>query len=169
MQREKRIGGVDRPPARLRDDVQKERYPFIPGAVTRDVVQPINILVLSPLEDGAEIKDRLADRPSHKEMKRYQHTPDSAVAVSKRMDRLELVVDERGVDQVGNPEAILALNVFLQLVEGRQRLLPRGRNEARIFDLVGSNEVLMLLELARLRIGASVRSDAAKQRSVSLA
>ena len=129
----------------------------------------VNVFVLSPFKNRAEIQNRLANGPSHVEMKSDQHTPDAAVAVGERVDGLELVMDKRGVDQVGNSEAILSLNVFLKFVQGCKRFLPRGRHKASIFDFISSDEVLMLFEFARLRVRATVRSDTAQKGSVRVA
>ena len=88
------------------------------------------------------------------EQKRDQETPDSAVAVEERVDRLELRVRQTGVDE--RRERLL-VEKPLEVVQRHLHLRDRRRDESGLVQgrVLGPDPVLRAAELAREAVGAT--------------
>src|SRR5207247_4398543 len=113
---------------------QKESNPAGPVAVGPYPLKPV--VVLSPvlLEVGGEIQQWLRQATTLDEKQRDEEAPDAAVAVEERMDRLELLVHQRALNEIRGPAAILKepFPCAAQPHEmvGRRRHVDGGRHRA---------------------------------------
>src|SRR6266498_1531461 len=118
------------------------------------------------LEERAEIEQRLLEELLRLQQERDEQPADAAVAVEKRMDRLELIVNERQADQ--RREMRLGVQELLEQVERGVHLRDRRRDVRRLRDLRSRlpDPVLHRAELAR---GAAIAAHALHQLTVQLA
>ena len=103
LKRKKRVSRSNGTTASLRNRLKEKADPSVPSPASRHLEHAIDVLVLAAIEDRAEIKDGLADHSAHEEMQCDQHPPDAAVAIRKRVDCLELIVDESRIDEIRHP------------------------------------------------------------------
>src|SRR4051812_22816773 len=86
--------------ARDRDHTfEEELEPLFPRALRSDTLEVVVVGVPMLLEVEAQVQQRLREHLVGAEQQRDQEPTDAAVAVEKRMDRLELDVSERGLDE----------------------------------------------------------------------
>src|SRR5581483_7859693 len=93
-----------------------------------------------------------------------QQTPDAAIAVEERMDRLELGVGQTCVNERGK---LLVVEEALEVVERLLHLVDGRRNERRLLEgcVLGTDPALRSPELS----GKTMRSaDACEQLAVNL-
>src|SRR4051794_12685463 len=81
------------------DAFEEEGKPFLPSAVRPDSLQVVVVRVTMLLEVQAQVEQRLLEDLLRTQQQRDEQAADAAVAVKERMDRLELHVSERRLDQ----------------------------------------------------------------------
>ena len=169
LHREQPIRRRYRRMARLRHHIEKEANPADPIPRFGHGVHPIYVFVFVSLERRAEIENGLFDKFGGEQVQRDEHTAHPSIAIGERVYRLELVVDQGGVNERRQTVAVVAVDEFFEIAHAGHRLLSRRRHEARILDLVSADEILMLLELSRPDICAPPLGHAAEQRRVGVA
>ena len=98
----KRPDGMDLcrgPFGRCSDSLENEKYPRLPVLSGRHFKQIPVVLRLVPDDMPAEIEDGNVEQALVDEIEQVQHASGPAVAVDKRMDRLELIMHDRKPDQ----------------------------------------------------------------------
>jgi len=92
--------------------VEEERQPCFPVALFPDDLQQAVILLAVLFEVEAQVEQWLAQQAGATEEQRDQQASHAAVAVEERMDRLELHVRERGLDEHGQSSALVMQEPF---------------------------------------------------------
>jgi len=138
--------------------LQAELDPTLPSRGSAYIKQLLHIFVVMLLEILAHVKPRLGEAAAVFQHDGQQETPDAPVSIAKRVDGLELVMDQEAIDQriVGT---VPDIEVLLQGVETLHQQLRRRRNEA----VVGAGGDLNTPEFSRRSIPAA---DAGEQRCV---
>src|SRR3546814_10522721 len=97
--------------------LQKKAYPRQPFALARHLVHQVDIAGLMPLQPRRHIKQWLTQEVALDQDQRDQHPPNAAIAVGKGMDRLELIMRQRRIDQRRDAAPIHPIDEFGQRSE----------------------------------------------------
>lgn len=127
---EQREEPLDRPDAvvgGLADALEVERGPALPIAAVAHRRQMRVVLLLTPLEREAEVQHGTLEEAPVLEKQCDEQTADAAVAIQKRMDRLELHVCQPSLDQ--RRQRIVRVEPLLELGHELGHDLRRRRNE----------------------------------------
>jgi hypothetical protein len=142
----------------LGDSCEEEAEPSFPVAGLADRGEAVVVLGPVSPEVDAEVEERAVQDSPVDEEEADQESPDTAVTVQERVDRLELRMSEPDVDQC---RQLVVVEKPLEVVEGLLHLVNRRRHERRLGQggVLGADPVLRLAELA----GPAVRSAHAGQ------
>lgn len=121
-------GGCGGLPAHLRDPLEEEGQPSLPIAVVPYRLDAIIIFLTIPLEIIRQIQHRLEQHVLFTQQKRDEQPADASIAVQKRVDGLELGVDQADLDQQGQRRPVM--EEPFQVAEGIEDFMGRGRNES---------------------------------------
>jgi hypothetical protein len=107
------------------------------------------------LEVVREVQHGLVQHAALGEQERDQQPPDAAVAVEERVNRLELDVGQRDLDE--RWQVVVAMEELLQLAERRGHHMVRGRHERRVVQPCagGTDPVLAGSQFAGLQTTAA--------------
>ena len=100
----------------------EEREPRRPLVVRAHALQQRVVLVAVALEERREVQQRPREALALDEEQRDEQPAQAAVAADERVDALELRVEHRALDEVGQPAALL------------QELLERGQRLGQLVD-----------------------------------
>ena len=78
---------------------EEKSKPLLPVASESDVLKKLVIGISVAFEMKGKIKQWLAEHPFCTEDESDEETPETAIAIEKRVDRLKLDVSERGLEQ----------------------------------------------------------------------
>ena len=145
---------------------QKVVDPLLPLAVLADVEKQAVVVVAMPFEKSAEIEQRMIEQLLRVKEKRDQQPSDAAVAVEKRMNGLEVVVDQRERINAGRCDG--ACRNFSNASSASCIVGNRRRDVLRVGDSRAgrADPVLQMPELARV---AAAAANAAHQPFVHFA
>src|SRR5437016_3356254 len=93
-------GGAQRIAGLLPNAAQKELDPVLPFSVLADSQQRAVVLVAVLFEESAEVQERLRQDLPVTQEQADQQPADASIPIDKRMDRLELVVNQGQADQL---------------------------------------------------------------------
>jgi hypothetical protein len=143
------LGGEYRAVGDLSNPFQEERDPRFPVSVAADTIQEVVVRGAIPFEIEAEVEERVAEDPRLAEQQRDEETADAAVAVEKRMDRLELHV-RQGRAQEHRHAVALRVKELLELRHALGNRRVWRRHESGVSRSRATNPVLGAAEFARI-------------------
>jgi hypothetical protein len=114
--------------------------------------EEIDVELSMLLEERAQVENRGVETPTATEQEGYQETSDATVAVPKRVNGLELVVNERKPHEERVGIRPIASQVALEIIQCLGHIRNRGRYEPRVLDLrteTATDPVLAVSELPR--------------------
>src|SRR3989442_607473 len=91
----------------LVDRGEEIEQPPAPVSVCPHPLQQIVVGPASALDVGRQVQQRLGQSSSLDQEQRDEEPPHAAVSVNERMDRLELLVYQGALDEVGEPVALM--------------------------------------------------------------
>ena len=109
----------------------KEIEPSFPIAGQTDIVEQLIVILTVGLEVEAEVEHRLPQHLLLAQEQSDQQTPQTAVAVQERVDRLELHMCQRRLEQ-HRSRLWLVMQEEFQLAHALQQFFCRRRNEGRV-------------------------------------
>ena len=110
---------------------REEVQPALPVATRPHVIQQLVVQRTMRLEEQAWVEQRLMQQTIRDKLKHDQQPADTAIAVKKWMDRLELDVGKRSLDQ-RRRRLRLVVQEALELIEACTELVRRRRYERSV-------------------------------------
>ena len=143
---------------------QEIRQPRLPFPVFRHPLQAGVVLLARSFKVSAQVEKGFRQEAAGDEQQRNEQAADAPVAVEKRMDGLELRVDERGVHQ--RREGVVVKELLPLPKAGHQLAGRRGNVPGVLEDASGRTDPV--LGAAKLSRGSRVSPDAPHQSLVQL-
>ncbi|MFY9691039.1 MAG: hypothetical protein WAJ86_13965 [Candidatus Acidiferrales bacterium] len=117
----------------------------------------IEVFVSVVIEIATQVKEGLREKLPIAQQQRQEQAADPAIAIAKRMDRFELVVNERQTDKRWNSRFLV--QKFLEAFQSIVHLHHRRRNVARVSESsLLAHIVLHVAEVSRALILSSYAS-----------
>lgn len=102
------LGSCDRVFRLRADTIEEQREPSVEVASLPHCLERVVVVVATPLEIRRQVVEkRLGEPAPHDEEEHDQQPSEPAVAIEERVDRLELVVEQGGLDQRGQPGVLV--------------------------------------------------------------
>jgi hypothetical protein len=141
--------GVGRGGRHVDHALEEEPHPLLPLAVRAHALQALVVLVPVALEVQAQVEQRPRQYACLRaEQERDEQAAEAAVTVEERMDRLELRVRQRRLQEDRRLRRLI-VEEALEVAHRRNDVAWRRRNEARVAGPRAADPVLRRAELAR--------------------
>ena len=113
-----------------------------------------------PLEEEAQVEERLGQQLPVLEQQRHEQASDAAVAVEVGVDDLELYVQESGTHE--RRQRVVCVQVLLERAEHLAQHLRRWRHVRGVAGTASADPVLAATHLARKLLGAAQAAHEAR-------
>ena len=137
------------------DAVEEEVEPALPVALDAHGVEPTVVLFAMPLEEEAQVEERLGQQLPVLEQQRHEQAPDPAVAVEVRVDGLELHVQQPRAHERGQLSS--PWRYFSKAPSSSPSACGGGGTYARVAGAAAADPVLAASHLAGQLLGARAR------------
>ena len=124
-----------------RHGFQEEGAPAVPVPLRGHIAQALHILILVVFKVAADVKVRLGNRPAAPQHQRDQHPAQAAIAVFKRMQRLEFGMRQRRAQQNGHG---LVIHQAKQRLHAAGQMLRRHWHKAHLAASAFAHVVLLV-------------------------
>ena len=138
------------------DPLEEEVEPLLPGAAQADALQQLVVALPVPLEEQAEIEERLAPGPPRRTAASViEQSADAAVAVEERVDGLELDVRQACLDQNGQAASSSSAGTARARPGSPELVRGGGGTNTALPGRRAADPVLAAAELAGRLVGAA--------------